>query len=68
MDKVIGFNFSATNNGTNVELEFDTNSKRINRVVKHYADSNFNGTVLMIALKLKLQSTVYLVTSFESKM
>jgi len=40
MDNIIEYNFSATSNGTNVELEFDTNSKRSNRVVKHHEDSN----------------------------
>jgi len=40
MDNMIEYNFSATNNGTNVELEFDTNSKRSNRGVKHHEDSN----------------------------
>jgi len=56
MDNTIEFNFSATINGTNMELEFDANSKRSNRVVKLHADNNFNGKVLIIALKLKLQS------------
>jgi len=40
MDNIIEFNFSTTNNGTNVELEFDTDSKRSNRVVKHHEDNN----------------------------
>jgi len=39
MDNMIEYNFSATNNG-NMELEFDTNSKRSNRVVKHHEDNN----------------------------
>ena len=40
MDNIIEYNFFATSNGTNVELEFDTNSKRRNRVVKHHEDNN----------------------------
>jgi len=41
MDNIIEYNFSATNNGTNVKIEFDANSKRSNKVVKHHEDSNF---------------------------
>jgi len=43
MDNIIEYNFSATNNGTNVELEFDTSSKRSNRAVKHHEDNNLMG-------------------------
>ena len=34
------YNFTAANNGTNVELESDSNSKHSNREVKHNGDSN----------------------------
>jgi len=67
MDNTIEFNFSATINGTNMELEFDANSKRSNRVVKLHADNNFNGKVLIIALKLKLQSNNVLGNRFWTK-
>jgi len=40
MDNLIEYDFTATNNGTNVELELDTNSKRSNREVKHHGDNN----------------------------
>ena len=40
MGNLIEFNFSATNNGTNMELKFDANSKCSSRVVKLHEDIN----------------------------